>query len=65
MADIKKCEKCEYWSGANGGHSFSFCHHLLWTDKRRVEVDGVCRSFEPRRKGKKRGRTEEVPFLWR
>ena len=53
MADAKKqCSKCKYWTGCNGNadkeYIFKFCHHLLWTDKRRVEVDGVCLSFEKR-----------------
>ena len=53
MADVKKqCARCAYWGGTNGhneiNHTFSCCHHLLVTGKRRVEEDGVCRSFAKR-----------------
>lgn len=58
MADVVRCRKCFYWRGANGTNMSSkmmFCHHLLVTNKRRVEnADGVCESFAPRiRKRKK------------
>ena len=54
MADVKRqCSRCEYWKGC-GGHEeanvLKFCHYLLKTDKRRVEEDGVCKSFERRKK---------------
>lgn len=48
MADIKKqCKDCEYWLSVNGmrhHNEMHFCHHLLKTGKRRVEVNGVCKS---------------------
>lgn len=49
MADIKRCRGCDYWrtTGNVSGDSTRFCHHLLATGKRRVEVDGICQSFKP------------------
>lgn len=52
MADVKQCNTCRYWhslSGWTGGVSKA-CNHLLETGRRRVEVDGVCKSCT----GKKR-----------
>lgn len=51
MADTgKQCLFCVYWTGSNGHDAIQlkFCHHLLYTGKRRVEVDGVCQSFHRR-----------------
>lgn len=66
MADVKKqCRKCEYWTGCNG-HSIGencFCHHLLYTEKRRVEVDGVCQSVIQRETGE--GNMKQSGFLKR
>lgn len=57
MSDRKKCEGCEYWvSGAGqrtGSGDMKFCHHLLRTGKRRVEVDGICESRVPHKRKKK------------
>ena len=53
MADVEKqCKHCFRWRGANGENAASkmkFCNHMLDTGKRRVEVDGVCKSFLPRK----------------
>ena len=53
MADIhKQCEKCVYWKGVNGGcnkvHLYHFCSYYLDTGKRRVEIDGICKSIKLR-----------------
>ena len=49
MSDTTKCKRCRYWRSfwAKGEAA---CHHLLDTEKRRVEVNGVCKSFKARRK---------------
>ena len=47
MSDKSKCKRCRYWRSFWGG-SEAVCHHLLDTDKRRVEVNGVCKSFKAR-----------------
>lgn len=50
LADIKQCKQCKYWGDVH--HAFTgmcFCHHLLETKKRRVQVDGVCLSQKKRR----------------
>lgn len=46
MADVKLCKSCIYWQGYDGisRRHLCFCHHLLITGKRRVEVDGICES---------------------
>ena len=46
MADVKLCKSCIYWLGFDGGRRryACFCHYLLITGKRRVEVDGICES---------------------
>lgn len=55
MADIKQCKNCAYWTGVTGsnGTNMHFCHHILHTGKRRVEVDGVCQSWMLRTKNAK------------
>lgn len=56
MADKKVCNSCHYWITGGGGYTGGggkFCHHLLHTGKRRVEIDGVCMSLVPRKR--KRG----------
>ena len=63
MADVKKqCAYCHYWRTSNGttpnGKESAFCYHCLDTEKRRVEVDGVCESFLARRK---RGKQKRIP----
>lgn len=48
------CNGCVYWKSAGGYRtSARFCHHLLETGKRRVEVGGICRSRTPK-EGKER-----------
>ena len=58
MADVNtQCKGCHYWLSGSGGYpggGVKLCHHLLYTGKRRVEVDGVCLSRAAKRKrGKK------------
>ena len=55
MADVKKqCARCRYWRTHNGlvpqGKQFAFCNYCLDKGKCRKEADGVCESFESRRK---------------
>jgi hypothetical protein len=60
--DPKLCRKCYYWRTAGSGvatNSMKFCHHLLETKVRRVEVDGVCLSLLPT-SVKKRKRVTEL-----
>jgi hypothetical protein len=50
LADTKQCEKCKYWGDVHHAKAgLHFCHHLLETGKRRVQVDGVCMSQKKRR----------------
>ena len=45
------CGSCRYWSGwGDSENRMHCCMHYLNTGKRRVEVDGVCKSFERRKK---------------
>lgn len=40
-----QCKDCIYWrSIASGSGMHKACHHLLDTNKRRVDEDGVCKS---------------------
>ena len=55
------CKECYYWRTAGCGTAFNsakFCHHLLETGKRRVEVDGMCKSLLPLTKKKRKRVTE-------
>ena len=59
MADEKVCKTCWYWRNAQGSHannSMKFCHYMVYTRRRRVDIDGVCKSY--RRRSKKDERQE-------
>ena len=43
--NTEQCEGCIYWRSANGyKRETCFCHHLLDTGRRRVDIDGECQS---------------------
>lgn len=50
MSDTNKCKDCQYWRAAWGTSELHLCNYLLDTGKRRVEVNGVCKSFNRKRK---------------
>ena len=53
VAHEEQCKKCRYWKNAHGSyvkHSSKFCHYMFDTGKRRVEIDGVCKSYKRRSK---------------
>ena len=54
--ETKQCEKCIYWYDMRGSkdHEESFCHYMLNTGNRRVEIDGVCQSRCTDKRKKKR-----------
>lgn len=46
QSGTKRCDSCLYWrSLSSGNECYCACHHLLDTGKRRVEEDGVCKSY--------------------
>lgn len=52
FCDVKRCEKCRYWYGANGPttNSIRFCNYLLVMGRRREQEGDKCLSFERRGK---------------
>lgn len=44
-----QCKGCIYWRSLASGAGFNkACHHLLDTNKRRIDEDGVCKSRRAR-----------------
>lgn len=48
MESQKQCIGCMYWRGANGSSGLGtyFCHHMLDTGKRRIDIEGKCHSWK-------------------